>query len=61
MPTRPNGSVEIAVDDDHISVAVDVRPVPVGAAIYILSSNTINSSDSILAPLMPLMQTQFYS
>ena len=45
MPTRPDGSAGLPVNDDHVSAPVDTRPVPDGAAVYTPSGSTINCSD----------------
>ena len=47
MPTRPDGSSGIPINNDHISAPVDTRPVPDGAAIYTPSGNTLNCSDLV--------------
>lgn len=47
MPTRPNGSAGIPVNNDHLSAPTDTRPVPAGAAIYTPSGNVVNCSDLV--------------
>ena len=47
MPTRPDGSAGLPVNNDHISAPVDARPVPDGVAIYTPSGDTMNCSDFV--------------
>lgn len=45
IPTRPDRSAGLPVNNNHLSAPTDTRPVPHGAAIYTPSGNTINCTD----------------